>query len=203
MKPVRVAPPAEPVVTLAEAKAHLRVNAEGEGSLLPNEDDSLITGLIAAATEHLDGWAGILGRCLVNQDWRIDLPAWPATCIALPFSDVSSVTVNYFDQDDVEQTLSSSEYELAASATGTVVRFKKTFSRPALNDDRADAVQVTMTAGYGAAADVPQPIKQAILLLVGAWYENREETVIGTIASPLPDSVAVNALITPYRRVMF
>jgi hypothetical protein len=56
-------PPTEPVLTLADAKPHLRVDH--------NDDDSLITALIAAATARLDGRDGILGRWLRQQTWEL------------------------------------------------------------------------------------------------------------------------------------
>ena len=48
------------------------------------------------------------------------------------------------------------------------------YTLPTLGDD-ANPVLVTYVAGYGAAASaVPQRAKQAILLLVGHWYRQRE-----------------------------
>ena len=61
-RPVLVTPPAETPVSRTEAKAHLRVDGTG--------DDDLIDGLIDAAVAHLDGYTGILGRCMVTQTWR-------------------------------------------------------------------------------------------------------------------------------------
>lgn len=69
LAPVRVTPPAEPPVSLEEAKAHLRVDF--------GDDDLYVAGLIEAATAHLDGWSGILGRALVTQTWRQDLCGFP------------------------------------------------------------------------------------------------------------------------------
>lgn len=57
-----VAGPSLPVVSLDEAKAHLRVSHDDE--------DDLIRGLIAAATAYLDGLDGVLGRALSPQTWR-------------------------------------------------------------------------------------------------------------------------------------
>jgi uncharacterized phiE125 gp8 family phage protein len=58
-----------------------------------------------------------------------------------------------------------------------------------------------MVAGFGdAAEDVPSAIRHAIKLLVGGWYENREESVIGVSVASLPVSLAAESLIAPYRR---
>jgi hypothetical protein len=67
LKPVRTVPPAEMPVSLDEAKLHCRVDH--------NAEDAHITGLIAAAATHLDGWSGILGRALVNSDMVAEIPA--------------------------------------------------------------------------------------------------------------------------------
>jgi hypothetical protein len=69
----------------------------------------------------------------------------------------------------------------------------------------SDPVSVTFRAGYPNTADnpptsmVPDAIKVAILLFVGAWYENRETTAIGVSVAALPSSVATDALLAPYR----
>jgi uncharacterized phiE125 gp8 family phage protein len=57
---------------------------------------------------------------------------------------------------------------------------------------------VRFTAGYGdTASDVPQTIRQAILLAVGHWYENREATVAVGNVRELP--LGIEALLWPYR----
>lgn len=175
--------PAEQPVSLAEAKAHCRVDH--------TDEDALIGSLIAAATGHLDGASGILGRCMVTQEWALDLDAFPET-IALPLAPVVTVdAVKYIDGSDALQTLDAAEYvvsngriEAAPDADWPVTR------------DRQGAVTVEFTAGYGAAEDVPAALKAAMLLMIGHWYANRESVIVGTIASELP--MAVQALTTPY-----
>ena len=59
-------------------------------------------------------------------------------------------------------------------------------------------IELDVTAGYGdAAIDVPEPLRQAIRLLVAHWYENRGLIASGTTTSVLPSTVA--ALLAPYR----
>lgn len=45
------------------------------------------------------------------------------------------------------------------------------------------------TAGWTDRHDIPDHFKVAIKLLVGTWYENREQDVIGTIVTTLPSGV--------------
>lgn len=192
LRPVRTQAPSEALLALADVKAHCRVDF--------SDDDPLLTALIQAATDHLDGWSGVLGRCLVSQEWRVDLCAWPAKgVIRLPFPDVSSVTVKYFDADNQEVTVASSLYQRLEDERGSFIHFLDDFTFPTVYDDRSDAVQVTFTAGYGDAADVPQAIKHAALFLIAHWYENREAATVGVTPDVLP--MAVDALIAPYRRV--
>lgn len=57
---------------------------------------------------------------------------------------------------------------------------------------------MTYTAGYGDdAADVPGPITSAVKLIIGSLYEHRESVVVGTIATPMPQSS--EWLLFPYR----
>jgi uncharacterized phiE125 gp8 family phage protein len=59
-------------------------------------------------------------------------------------------------------------------------------------------VAVEYTAGYGdTAADVPAPLRQAMLLMIGHWYEHREAVITGSISTGLP--LAARALLAPYR----
>ena len=57
-----------------------------------------------------------------------------------------------------------------------------------------NAVTVRLRAGY---TIVPQPIKMAMLMLIGHLYENRETTISGTIISNTP--LATDTLLNPYR----
>lgn len=190
LKPVRTVAPAADLFDLATIKAHCRIETD--------EDDTLLATYRDAATRHLDGWSGILGRCLVNQTWRIALADWPACGdIRLPFPDVSSVTVTYYDTDNAEQTVNAALYELLEDERGGIVRFLDAFTQPGVYGDRTDAVRVTLVAGYGAAASaVPAPIVVAAMMLTAHWYASREAAAAGAMQTvPL----AVETLTTPYR----
>lgn len=189
LAPVRTAAPSATPVSLTEVKAHCRV----EGT----DSDTVLTMLLDVAVAHLDGWSGILGRCLVNQGWRVSFCRWPPSgIIRLPFPDVSASTVKYFDEVNAEQTVSGTA--VLQDETGSFVRLAAAFARPSLYDDRDDAVQVTFTAGYGAAgSDVPAPIRGAILLMVSHLFHNREAVGDNSLAE-LP--LGVDRLIDPYRR---
>lgn len=193
-RPVLVTAPAAAttLVTLVEAKAQLRVDH--------TDDDDKITALITAAVGYVDGWTGILGRCLLSQTWRQDFDSF-CGCLRLPLFPVISITsVKYDDASNVEQTVSSANYSLLTDDLGSYVAFLSTYAFPVIDIERP-AVRVAYVAGYADADSVPPAIKHALLMLVGHWYENRESINIGGVVSSIP--LAFDALISPYRRVRF
>lgn len=189
MKPILVSPPQELPVVRGDAKLHCRIDGD--------EEDMLVDGLIRAATSHLDGWGGILGRCIITQDWRFSVSGW-SQCIRLPFPDVSAAVVKYLDADNAEITVSAGDYEILHDAKGSVLRFRDSWTQPDLYDDAQEPVTVTVTAGYGAVTDVPAAIKHAILMLVCHWYESRM-SVAEAKMEEVP--MAFNALVQPHRYV--
>lgn len=196
-RPKLITAPAELAVSVSDAKGHLRVAHSSE--------DTVIGAFVGAAIAHLDGYSGILGRCLVTQTWRQDFAGWPEDGrLRLPFPDVDldSVVVTYLDTLADEQIVPEAQYEVLQDARGVYVEFRAAFTAPTLEDDRAAPVWVTFDAGYGAAASVPAAIKAAILLITGDLYENRENTVISDArVQAMP--IAADRLLTPYRRVGF
>lgn len=187
LRPVRTVAPTSAPVSLVDAKLHLRVDH--------TDEDALISALIDAATSHLDGWSGVLGRCIMPQTWRQGFAAFPADgVLRLPFPDVSAVTVVYSDTDDAEQTLSSGDYRLMDDAQSSAIYRISGVSWPA-TFDRPDAVRVTMTCGF---TEVPEALKAAIKLHLGTLYESREDAVIGASVTTLP--LAHEALTAPFRR---
>lgn len=197
-RPVLVTPPAIKPVTLTEAKAWLDIGY--------TDKDTVITGLIGAATAHLDGWTGILGRCLCEQTWRQDFDDF-RSCLRLPLFPVISITsVKYTDTNDAEQTIASENYTLKNDDLGTYVEFTSSYSFPSLNTESA-AVRVTYLAGYADIAgtpktsSVPDDIKNAIALLVRHWFDNPGAVVVGVTAQQLPQGV--DALLAKHRRPRF
>lgn len=180
-------------LTLAEAKPHCRVDH--------SDDDALIDTLIAAATSHLDGYSGILGRCLIEQTWELYYDTFPSGDLKIPLGNLISVTsVEYVDPATLLYvSWAASNYEVdAVSLDGWVIPVN---GWPTIADT-SNAVRVTFKAGYGVtAATVPAAIRAAMLLLIGHWYANREPVVIGETAAVLP--MAADALLAPFRRVGF
>jgi uncharacterized phiE125 gp8 family phage protein len=188
LKPIRTVAPTTDIVTLDEAKLHLRVDHP--------DDDTLITALLATATSRLDGYGGILQRALITQTWKVETDSF-ADPLRLPIGDLLSLTsVKYRDGSDVQQTLASSVYGVYSDAIGPFITLKYNQVWPVVYD-RRDAIEIIWTAGYGAtAASVPAAIRQAALLMVGHWYEHRE-TVSDASLNEVP--LSAKHLIEPFR----
>jgi uncharacterized phiE125 gp8 family phage protein len=170
----RLTAPAVEPVTLAEAKAHLRVEHSA--------DDTLISALIVAAREAAESRTG---RALITQTWRSTHAEWPDD-IALPRPPLVSVqTVTYLDADGVRQTLAGSSYlVITDSLVGNILPAYGA-SWPTARAEPG-SIRIDYTAGYGNAAAVPQALKVWMLLVIGTWYSQREAIVTGTIVNEIP-----------------
>ena len=168
---VIISNPAQEPVTLDEAKLHLRVDDD--------DDDSLIEATVKAARRYCEIFTR---RSFVQQTWRMDLDCFPfCIVIEVPKSPLEVVnSINYLDASNVEQTLDLS--------TVTIDTTTSTPARIVLNEgetwpatiNNANAVKIEFVSGYSDTGEcVPPTINQAILLLVGHWYENREAVVDG------------------------
>lgn len=181
-------PPAEEPVSLAEAKAHCRVDAD------VTDDDVLITALIVAARRRAEQ---ITARALVTQRWRLSLNRFPADSLDLPLPPLVSVqSITYLDQAGARQPFDASDFDVITDElVGRVVpAWGKSW--PACRVV-AGSVLIEFTAGYGAATAVPQDIKHWVLLTVGTLYAQREALVTGTIVAEIPRAFC-DGLLDPY-----
>lgn len=160
----------EPVVapvTLAEAKAHLRVDT--------TTDDSYVAALVNAATEYAETYCGesfIHRRLRMRMDFfpvEIELPRPPMAASGT----ATAVTITYTLANGSTATLAADRYRVDRDSTPGVLRFPYGGSWPEHRSDY-NAVTVEWWAGRGAdGTAVPQRVKNAILWLVGLWYERR------------------------------
>jgi len=172
-------PAVEPVL-LAEAKAHLRLDGDGE--------DDLIGALIAAARVAVETE---IRRVLIAQSWRVIVDGWPGDGVILPIQPALSVeAVRAIGSSGAATELPEDDYEFDAADFSVTL------------DPAPGAVryEIDFTAGYGSSgADVPQPLRLAIRLLVTHWYENRSAVVLGD--NPAATPLAYRELVAPYRRM--
>jgi uncharacterized phiE125 gp8 family phage protein len=191
----QTAPAVEPV-TLAEAKAHLRVDT--------SDDDTYIGTLITAAREWCEQY---LDRTLVHTQWVMRFDKFPDSGIEpveLPrppmvmSGTATAVTVTFTQEAGPTSTYSTSEYRVDRNATpGAILPIYGSTWTPHRQDD--NAISVTWWAGYGASgSSVPAAIRHAILMLVGHWYESRQ-AVIATGAVPQEVPYGVQSLLDSQR----
>lgn len=186
MSSILVTPPAIEPVSLAEAKAHLRVAHA--------EEDQLISRLINSARRIVEARSGLL---LIEQVWTSFLDDWPDSCvIELPLAPISSIaSVAAYGEDGIAAAVDPAHYyaDTASRPPRLLLRGSRVWARPGRI---ANGIAITVTAGFGpAAADVPQPLRQAILILIAHWFEHR-----GT-DNPPPLPLTLDALIRPWREV--
>ena len=183
MPAILLEPPAIEPISLAEAKQFLRVEHDA--------DDALIDALIAAARAAVEAASR---RKLILQTWRIALDRWPASgrvvVHVVPLRALLAARV--LKADGSATALDAGAFILdTVSAPGLIAYQRANVAEPG----RALAgIELDVSVGYGAtAASVPEPLRQAIRLLIARAYEHRDRVE----ADKLPDEVA--RLIAPYR----
>lgn len=214
-----VTPPAVEPLSLAEAKAHLRLEID--------DDDDLVSALVVAARQKCESR---LVRAFVTSGWRFTLDGFPgqfsryspatgaagpagfgyglsplygyvperllagtAAPIVIPHARLLSVeSITYLDVAGTRQTLDPSKYSVEAGDGGRITpSYGTTWPQCQVYPS---SVWIDCTLGYGPnSTDVPACIRAAMKLLIGTLYENREDVIIGTIVSELP--LTVNALL--------
>jgi uncharacterized phiE125 gp8 family phage protein len=100
-----VTPPADVAVTLADAKAQCRIDAD------QHDEDGLVDGLIQAATQHVESFTH---RALITQTWDETFDGFPCGYdgeIWLSKPPVSAVSsLSYIDSAGATQVWASSNY---------------------------------------------------------------------------------------------
>jgi len=185
MSSILLSAPAVEPLTLDEAKAYLRVEHD--------DDDLTIAALIAGSRIHVETQTR---RALITQTWRLIRDSWPAGgklfLSPSPLQEILAARV--YESDG--STLDIDVQAFVADKPGAVVAFAP-WAVP-LPGRVVGGIEIDVRAGYGdTAAAVPEPLRQAIRLLVAHWYENRSAR-----AGALPIAVTpagVGALIAPYR----
>lgn len=170
-----VAPTVEPV-TLPQAKTHLRIDTDDE--------NSLINSLIVTARRMAEAYTS---RQLITATYTLDMNDFPDGSyfergygvILLPRTPLGSVSgITYVDTGGTTQTLATTVYETISDDITAKVVLKPSQVWPSVQSDKYNAVTVTFTAGYGAAAtNVPESVQSGMLILIAELFENRDVTI--------------------------
>jgi uncharacterized phiE125 gp8 family phage protein len=188
MSLMMTSPPAVEPVTVADAKAHLRIDGSAE--------DVLIGSLILTSRLHIEA---ALDLALITQAWTLTLDRWPPSHVDFPLSPLQSVAaVRVKNASSIASIVPAESYLVdVASRPGRLVWNNASPPIPGL---AASGIEIDFTAGFGEAPDsVPAPLKHAILMLTAHWYEHRDPGDIGSDAAHIP--AAVSDLIQPFRTI--
>lgn len=185
------------IISLAEAKAHLRVS--------DTDNDTLIESLIEAVVSYVEGPRGYLARALADQTWDYyldDFPRWFGVHyrhhhhghhreIEIPLPPLIEVIgVFYRDTAGDEQELDATTYIVDTGSEPARINLASGKAWPSICPG-LNAVRVRFRAGYldtssPPAFALPGAIKSALLMFLSTLYENRSETIIGSTAVRLP-----------------
>lgn len=205
--PTRYSAPNVKPISVVEARRHCRITS--------TDDDVLLEALIDVAVQYFDGWNGVLGRCMISQTWDQHYDDFRS--MELPFPASSITSIYYDDINGADQLIDSDNYAIRRWNTGrTTISAVAPYTWP-LVSGKPEAVRVRFVAGFGpSAADVPAPIKQALLLTVGTLYSSTRNDVglrrivIDGVGSHEWDTTgslmksneaAIDRLVSPYRLV--
>lgn len=178
-----VTPPTEEPVSREAAKTHLRVTHA--------DHDTYIESLIVAARVHAET---ICNRALVTQTQKAFFGEFPCGPILLPFGRLQTIsTFQWTDAGGTASTWTPSGSNLLSGSTVMAhvdierepgaIMLAYGQSWPSVTLKTSNPIEITFVCGYGDADDVPQPIKQAMLLMIGHWYRNLEAVVVSDRAS--------------------
>jgi uncharacterized phiE125 gp8 family phage protein len=164
-----ITPPAYEPVSVDELKTHLRISH--------TDDDVDLFTRIKLAREAVEAFTN---RRLITQTWDWRLDAFPCYFL-VPTPPLQSVTsIKYRDSDGAEQTLSASVYDV--DIYSAPARIMEAYGQAwPVTREMMNAVTVRLVCGYGLPVDVPKSLRNAVMMIAGHYYENRENTSMLTI----------------------
>lgn len=157
--------PSAALFTAADLHAQLRIDT--------TDEDTLIEDYIEAATQTVESDSRLYLR---PAELKLHVDERPSGFepLLIQRGPVTAVTaITYIDTAGVEQTWDAAEYDV--DLVSLPARISPAFgeSWPVARIQQR-AIAVAFDAGYAAVGNVPAVALQAIKLLVGHWFDNRE-----------------------------
>ena len=144
---------------LSMLKTHLRVTGDDEDGLIAQYANAAVD-IVYHETWHL----------LKQFEYTFYLHDWEE--LKIPIYPIISIdSVKYYNSDNVLTTLPSGDWYADTENCPGRVYFD---NEPNLYDDRYNAIEVKLTAGYASKADIPDGVLSLFLLILTALYENRQ-----------------------------
>lgn len=151
-------------ITLEELKSQVQLASDYRAH------DAELYQLIQAAREQ---YQHDTQQVLCASSWRLKFDEWPADFFELPTPTVTAISsIKYMDVSSVQQTLSSSVYELDETYPSPRVELAYNQQWPTFRGEDGD-IEINYVAGYASQAAIPQAHKQAILMIASHWFETR------------------------------
>ena len=187
-------------VSLDEIKDQLRIE-RGETA-----EDDLLNGLISAARDRAETYTG---RRLLTQTWKAYYQKWSTgEYFELPYPPLQAIQSSgliYKNSTGNSTTVWSSgdsQWEVDTVSEPGRLHLKYGEDWPTETLWNVNPISIQYICGYGTtdrgySSQVPEPIKLGMKMLIGHWYENRENTIVGKTVEEIPE--ATKALWYPYR----
>jgi len=181
-------------VTLAEAKAHLRIDSSYTA------DDTYITTLISVARSACENYVGFILAKHSALIYYFDKFPDSSVIVLDGIWQPGTLSIQYYDVNDSLQTWADSNYVVDEHSRPARIMLKDSSNYPDTSDNVPSGVRVNLlNAGVSDVDEIPKAIHQAILLVIGRYYEIRQDVVTGTQATEIPKMV--EHLLNPYRVV--
>jgi len=158
-------------VSVAEAKAHLHITSTDENTYIESF-------LIKAAQEACENFTG---RKFSNGIYDYYLDIFPSGAeldgvVYIPYSPISALThIKYDDTDDAEQTLTA-DTDYRADIISSPPRVVPIDNWPEVYE-KINSVRIRFQTGYTSPDFIPVAVIEAMYLLIGDMYLNREDKV--------------------------
>jgi uncharacterized phiE125 gp8 family phage protein len=179
---IRLTEPVTEPVSIADAKQHLRIDADF------TDDDLYIQSLITASRYWAENY---VDRTFLRTQLQMRMDFFPFWDLPLPRPPVmpDEVVVQYTPSDAAYgyALTSFTNFRTDREATPAVIRPQWNGTWPTCRGAENDVV-ITWWAGYGTTgSDVPVPARHAMLLVLSHWYRARE-AVSDSRFAPVPMS---------------